>query len=93
MDRSEILNAAEQAITVDRAATHGDAARNLEALAMMRAALDHARGDRPKAPCDEGIYMIGFKAVRASANPLHADNFVDAAGWSAVAGEIAGSAS
>ena len=40
-------------------------------------------------PVDVGAMMILLKLARAAANPGHADNWVDVAGWGALAGELA----
>lgn len=89
MQRAAILSTAADIVTRDRAATHGNAENNFEATAMMWAALDKARGDRPRCAIDVALYLAGFKLIRASGNPWHEDSFVDAAGYSALAAEMA----
>ena len=76
MKRADILNAAAQAVTVDRAATHGDVEDNFNAIA----ALWTAR---------MGIMLIDLKTVRAWGNPAHDDNWIDMAGYAACGGEVA----
>ena len=84
MNRADILDAAKQCVTVDRAATHGEA-ENLFGLisAYWSAHLDHA-----VAPHDVAVMMTLMKLARMKANPQHVDSAVDAAGYSALAGEI-----
>ena len=85
MTRSDILEAARQAVTVDRAATHGDMERNFTAIAAMWSAyLDH-----DIEPHDVAAMMILLKVARIAGNPTHADNWIDAAGYAACGGEIA----
>lgn len=84
MNRTAILAAAEKAITVDRANTHGDAESNFGIIAAYWSAhLDHA-----VTPHDVGVMMTLFKLARMKANPLHSDNAIDACGYAALAGEI-----
>ena len=86
MHRSEILLAAEQAVTVDRAATHGDAERNFGVVAAFWSAhLDHTVTAH-----DVATMMTLFKLARMAANPAHADSAIDACGYAAIAGEIGG---
>ena len=91
MTRADILDTAKQAITVDRAATHGDAEDNFSAIAghwtwWLR---DKLREDVAIDAYDVAQMMVGFKQARGRANPAHADNAVDQCGYSALAGEIA----
>lgn len=85
MTRSEILETAHFYITQDRAATHGGAEDSFaDVAAMWSVYLAH-----PVAPEDVCMMMVLLKAVRFKNNPLHADNSIDAAGYAALAGEIA----
>lgn len=85
MNRTETLDAARQAITVDRAATHGEAENTFGLIAaywsadlgMLISAQDVAR------------LMTLFKLARMRVNPAHGDNYVDACGYAAIAGELA----
>lgn len=47
------------------------------------------RGDRDFTAADVAIYMAALKLIRASSNPSVRDSFVDAVGYSAIAGELA----
>lgn len=86
MDRAEILRAASQAVTVDRAATHGEAEDSFAAIA----AIWSLRLGVPVTAAQVALMMVDFKTVRAWGNPGHADSYVDIAGYAALAGEIAG---
>ena len=85
MNRTETLDAARQAITVDRAATHGEAENTFGLIA----AYWSAHLDCEVTAGDVAIMMTLFKTARMKANPGHADNYVDAVGYAAIAGELA----
>ena len=85
MNRTEILDAARQAITVDRAATHGEAENTFGLIAAYWSA--HLGCEVTAG--DVAIMMTLFKTARMKANPGHADNYVDAVGYAAIAGELA----
>ena len=85
MNRSDILTAANQAVTVDRAATHGEAENTFGLIA----AYWSAHLDTEVSPGDVATMMVLFKVARMKANPSHADNAIDAAGYAAIAGELA----
>lgn len=85
MNRSEILNAAREAVTVDRDATHGDAERNFELIA----AYWSAHLDTPVSAADVAVMMTLLKLARIKSNPRHADNWIDGCGYLACGGEIA----
>ena len=85
MNRNEILGAARQASSVDRAATHGEAENTFGLIA----AYWSAHLDCVVTAGDVAQLMVLFKVARMKANPGHADNYVDAAGYAAIAGELA----
>ena len=85
MNRTETLDAARQAITVDRAATHGEAENTFGLIAAYWSA--HLGCEVTAG--DVAIMMTLFKCARMKANPGHADNYVDAVGYAAIAGELA----
>ena len=85
MNRTETLDAARQAITVDRAATHGDAENTFGLIAAYWSA--HLGCEVTAG--DVAIMMTLFKIARMNANPGHADNYTDAVGYAAIAGELA----
>ena len=74
MNRAEILDTAKEVITNDRQAAHGSACS--------------AHLNRTIKPHDVAVMMTLLKLARAKANPKHVDNAIDAAGYSALAGEI-----
>lgn len=85
MTRAEILNTALAAVTVDRAATHGNAENGFSLIgALWSADLGVQIG-----AVDVARLMVLFKMARAKGNPAHADNWVDAAGYAACGGEVA----
>ena len=85
MTRTEILDIAKHYITQDRAATHGGAEDSFADIAAMWSIyLGH-----PVGPEDVAMMMVLLKVVRFKNNPQHADNPIDAVGYSALAGEIA----
>ena len=89
MNRADILNAAREAITVDRAATHGDAESSFGLIAAYWSAhLDH-----PVSAVDVATMMALFKLARVKGNPRHLDSWIDAAGYSAIGGELSQPAS
>lgn len=85
MTRSEILHAAHEAVTVDRAATHGAAEQSFSRIA----AIWSARLGLNITPAQVAILLIDLKTVRAWGNPLHCDNWVDIAGYASCGGEVA----
>lgn len=84
MNRADILTAAAQAVTVDRAATHGDIEDNFSQIA----AIWGVRLGCTITPAQVAIMMVDLKTVRAWGNPGHADNWIDLAGYAACGGEV-----
>ena len=84
MNRADILDAAKQAVTVDRAATHGDMERNFEQIAAYWGL--HLKISIT--PADVATMLVLLKCARAASNPAHGDNWVDMAGYAACGGEI-----
>jgi len=89
MNRSEILSEANACITKDRAATHGNAEDNFTAIARGWEWWLMMRKVGPLNSFDVAMMMTIFKIARAASNKGHADNFIDGAGYFALAGEIA----
>lgn len=89
VNRADILSCASACVLRDRAAIHGRAENGFDAIAQVWAALDQARGDRPRSGADVALYLAGLKLIRAATNPAHADNWIDLAGYAACGGEIA----
>ena len=85
MIRATMLDTAKQAVTVDRAATHGNAEHGFATIAALWSA---DMGIRFTAT-DVARLMVLLKIARAKANPGHADSWVDMAGYAACGCEIA----
>ena len=85
MSRSDILATATDYITRDRAAAHGRAEDTFDRIA----ALWSADLGIPLTGTDVARLMVLLKVARAKGNPGHADNWVDAAGYAALGGELA----
>lgn len=86
MTRSWILSEADVAVTVDRPATHGSA----EDSFLQIATIWSSRLGVPISAAQVAILLIDLKTVRAWGNPVHADNWIDIAGYAACGGEVAG---
>jgi hypothetical protein len=89
MNRVEVLDTARDAITRDRAATHGDAE---DSFAMIADFWTTWLGDRLTGVVtsfDVAQMMVLFKSARARGNPSHMDNLVDQAGYAALSAEMA----
>ena len=90
MNRDDILSEAMHCINVDRAATHGDAEDSFSEIAKLWSWWIDNR-PVPEAellPEDVAMMMALFKIGRIAGNPTHDDNYVDLAGYAALAGEI-----
>lgn len=85
-DRTHILQKANQCITVDRAATHGNAEDNFGRIAGLWAVYKPGVEFTPR---DAALMLALVKIARAAGNAGHEDNYVDLAGYAALAGEIA----
>lgn len=91
MNRSQILNHANQCVTVDRQATHGNAEDSFSAIADLWCAYMRHKGySIVLGPDDVANMMALMKIGRIIGNPRHADSYVDACGYLSIAGEIAG---
>lgn len=86
MNRNEILDTAKDLINGDRAETHGDAYHTHEVIAEMWSAILGIS----VSPMRVALMMAALKLARASRNHGHSDSFVDACGYIALAGEMAG---
>lgn len=83
MKRAEVLDAAKQCVTKDRAADHGNMEDNFALIAAYWSAHLGHKVD----PVDVGVMMALLKAARAKSNPYHEDNYIDGAGYLACAAE------
>ena len=86
MNRKEILEAAAQCVTVDRAATHGSAEDTFGLIA----AYWSAHLDTQVASYDVAVMMGLFKLARMKGNPAHTDSAIDACGYISIGGEMGG---
>ncbi len=84
--RQAVLDRAAQAVTVDRAATHGDVEASFVALS----AIWSARLGVTVSAAQVAIMLVDLKGTRAWGNPGHEDNWVDIAGYAACGAEVAG---
>lgn len=84
--RADILQAALQAVTVDRAATHGQPEDTFGTIAQLWSVYLGI----PVTAVDAALMLGLLKIARARGNPGHMDNFTDLAGYAACAGELAG---
>lgn len=84
MKRADVLNTALSAVTVDRNATHGEPENSFG----MIAAVWSARLGITVTPHQVCILLADLKGCRAWDNPLHADNWVDLAGYAACGSEV-----
>ena len=85
MTRTDILDAARQCVTVDRAATHGSAEDTFARIASVWS----ARLGVTLTGWQVCILLADLKTCRAWGNPGHADNWIDLAGYAACGGELA----
>jgi Domain of unknown function (DUF6378) len=84
MTRTELLDAARQAVTKDRAATYGPVENSFGTIA----AIWSIRVGVTITPAQVAILMGDLKTVRAWNNPGHADSWVDIAGYAACGVEL-----
>lgn len=85
MNRQDVLDAASQAINIDRAATYGDAQETMERIAKSWS----AKLGIDISAVDVCILLADMKLCRASGGQAHDDNFIDTAGYAALGAEIA----
>ena len=87
MKRADILDTAKEYVTKDRAADHGEMEDNFNTIA--RYWSEHL--DCNVTAIDVGVMMTLLKLARIKNGQVgNADNYVDAAGYMACSGEIAG---
>lgn len=84
--RSEILLEAEKLVNGDREETHGDASNNFDAIAALWSVWLGVSID----PRDIPMMMALFKIARAKSRPGNKDNYIDVAGYIALAAEEIG---
>lgn len=92
MKAHTIATKAATLISGDRKAAYGDVTDGLEKIAAIWNGVLTAAGKAPARPLDAfdvAQMMTGLKIARGYTGPYRADNAIDQAGWSAVAGEAA----
>jgi hypothetical protein len=85
--RSNVLDTAKQYVTKDREATHGDMENNFEAIAMLWE--QYFSYEWSFSPTDVAMMMALLKIARLKSNKHNPDNYIDACGYMACAGELA----
>ena len=85
MNRSEILQKAEEYVTKDRAASHGDMEDNFTWIADYWTVYTGHQFDAD----DVAVMMMLLKIARIGSNNKNPDNWIDIAGYAACGGECA----
>lgn len=91
MKAKAIAKASVTTVGVARHAAYGDPSVGLERVAAIWNGILAAAGAAPARPLnahDVANLMEGLKIARRYTGPYRADNYVDGAGWAAVAGEV-----
>jgi hypothetical protein len=86
MNAAEIARHAADLVSGDRNASHGEAHVNFENIR----ALWSAYLDRELTAVDVALMMVLLKVARTKAGRHNPDDYVDAVGYAALAGELAG---
>jgi hypothetical protein len=84
MKTSQILQTAEKLVSTDRSKTHGDKKVNHQNIANLWSAYL----DFNISPKDVAILMVLLKLARTKEGQHNIDDYVDACGYSAIAGEL-----
>lgn len=84
--RDCILKAADDCVSVNRAAIYGDADVNFENIAALWSAYLGVTLDK----VDAAAMLALLKIARSKANRTHMDSWVDGCGYLALAGEMSG---
>jgi hypothetical protein len=90
MKAGTIAQKATDLVGGDRKTAYGDVTTGLAKVADIWNGILDAAGKAPAEPLnghDVAQLMVGLKIARAYTGPFRADNYIDAAGWAAVAGE------
>ena len=85
--RSSVLDTAKQYVTKDREATHGDMEDNFESIGMLWE--QYFSYEWTFSPTDVAVMMALLKIARLKSNKDNPDNYIDACGYMACAGELA----
>ena len=89
MKPPSILREAEQIISADRERTHGKAEDNLANIATLWYAWCRVSRDAPMTAHDVAIMMALLKIARTQTGVYNRDDYVDAAGYVALAHRLA----
>jgi hypothetical protein len=89
MKASEIATEAARLVNGERNATHGDAYKNHKNIADLWNAFLGDRLANRLSPQDVLLMMALLKIARTQTGVLNLDDYIDAAGYVALAGEIA----
>lgn len=81
----EIIDKASELVGGDRQRTHGDKYENMKVIADMWSSYLDFR----ISPLQASLMMVLLKIARTKTGELNMDDFVDAAGYAGVAGEVA----
>lgn len=84
--QSHILNRADEIINGERQDVYGNPEDSFKIIADLWAAYLNHRPDRPFSGHDVAVMMALFKIARTLGQKPHADNYVDACGYLAIAG-------
>lgn len=84
INRSEILQYSGDAINGSRRRNYGKPENSFEEIAIMWSVIFRVDISAQQV----ALAMNALKIVRANTNPLHLDNYVDMAGYAAIAGEL-----
>ena len=87
MKRAEILDTAKQYVTKDREATHGEMEDNFQSIGMLWE--QYFSYEWSFSPTDVAVMMALLKIARLKSNKDNPDNYIDACGYMACAGELA----
>lgn len=90
MKSAEIAGNAAALLGGDRARTHGDKRTNHENIAALwNAYLDRRANKGPLTGAEVATMMVLLKVARTLAGSHNLDDYVDAVGYAAIAGELA----
>lgn len=93
MKASEFMESSAALVSGDRKDAYGlDPMPGFARIALLWNGLLTVAGKAPKQPIDEhdvAQMMVSLKQARAYTGPLRIDNYIDEAGWAALAGEAA----
>lgn len=85
MTRKETLDKAAECVLKDRQVTHGPPENSFADIAAFWSAYLNIK----IAPYQVAMMMTLLKVARSKTSPMHEDHYVDAAGYSAIAAELA----